>query len=113
MLAIALALTLASANTGATAPVGKNALGPLDRGGIPQDIVRGRALLKLHGIDAHRLQITRANDDAAKTVLSEIGQRHGVTLDFVRPVVLGWALVEIRDASASGRMPTEQQTQAL
>jgi serine protease len=72
----------------------------LDR--APQEIVPGRALIKLRGIDAH--------DVRAAFALASIASKHGMTIELVRPIFLGWAEVELRE---SAKMPSETETRAL
>ncbi len=100
---LAIALAAASPSPVARAPGGAG----------PSRVVPGRALLKLKGIDGHRLALPRASDTAAREALPKLAGRHDVTLSLVRPVVLGWALVEIRDAAWPKRIPGEAETEAL
>ncbi len=82
------------------------------RGAVPVLRVPGRGLVKLQGIDAHRLLVGKAADPAL-TVLKEIAARSGVALRLVRPVFPGWALVELRDPRAPDALPDEDRTLAL
>jgi serine protease len=82
------------------------------RYGVPQDHVAGRALIKLRGIDAHRLVLPKATDTAAQVALKNLAARTNVDLELVRPVVFGWALVEVR-FPGDARIPTESETLAL
>lgn len=92
--------------------LGAMAPGPLERGGVPTRLVPGRAILKLKDIDGARLELPRATDAVAIAALSDLGKRRAVELTLVRSMVLGWALVEIRDP-AQRRMPSESETEAL
>lgn len=82
------------------------------RQGVPQERVPGVGLLKLKGIDAHRLVVARQGDPAAGA-LKELSARTGVEVELIRPIVLGWAFVEIRDERTPKAIPDEGQTLAL
>jgi serine protease len=84
-----------------------------DRFGVPVARVPGRVLLRLNGIEGARLAHSKSDDREASTVLARIGARTGVVLTFVRPLAIGWALAEIRDARTPDQMPNEDETLAL
>ena len=91
--------------------LGAMAPGPLERGGVPTRLVPGRAILKLKDIDGARLELPRANDAVAIAALSDLGKRRAVELTLVRSMVLGWALVEIRDPAQ--RRPTRRRSRSV
>jgi serine protease len=97
-------------------PAAARELGPLERredGAAPARLVPGRGLVKLWGMDARRLELSRRDDEEAQTALARLGKRHGVEIELVRAVVLGWALIEVRDAGAPKDMPGEEETLLL
>ncbi len=102
------------AGSATASPAALTAVGEAFELGVPQRLVRGVALVKLHDVAPESFLFPR---QAArnKAVLEGIAQRTGVRLSFERPGVFGWSLFSIRDAAApSARpMPTEDETEAL
>jgi serine protease len=108
LLLVAVALSLSALSLSAQARV----VDPFVHG-VPHRLVPGVALLKLEGIRAEELLLSQQPKNAhAKNALANLSARTGVDVTLIRPVVLGWAFVDVR-ARASKVIPTEQQTLAL
>lgn len=82
---------------------------PLD---MPRELVPGRALVRLHGLEAEALREAGARGAGARKELSAIEARTGVRLELVRPSLLGWGLFEVRAAGVEER-PSEALTRTL
>lgn len=65
--------------------------------GVPEGLVRGRALVKIDALSAHNLRSARGQ--AAFLPLGKALAADGLALELVRPLVLGWGLFEIRALS--------------
>ncbi|HEY4220897.1 MAG TPA: S8 family serine peptidase, partial [Myxococcota bacterium] len=75
------------------------------RRGVPDKLVAGVGLIQLKDVDAHHLVV----DDSA---LKAVSARTGVDLELIRPVALGFALVEVRN-HGDKLIPSEVDTLAL
>jgi serine protease len=115
---LAAAVLLTSTSSRATSPSELGNVATMDRvdpfvHGTPDKLVPGVGLVKLKGIASKDLVAARQGSPAFGA-LKGLSSRSGVVVTLIRPVVLGWAFVQVRDGNAAtGRVPTESETLAL
>lgn len=84
---------------------------PSARRATPDRLVPGEGLIKLRGIQAEEL-VSASSKSAALSAWQQIEARTGVDLKLIRPTLLGWAYVELREGGGAS-LPDEPETLKL